>query len=459
MRRPSDFFTAKNILAAAMLLVGALLIIRNWSAVMGLPAGAPEGQSPEDTSQQSRQVETPATPKAMLTVVERLIPTQPPTPSPSSFPSPLPSHPPKLGGTEGDAPPSAIPPSLPTPALRQAPGPLAQGQRAQDAASPQQAEELTPSPSQEAQASLFSTRERFGIGVALPPVDQYDAGRLGAGWYVAWRVTPDTLLPNGMEFVQMVRLAGGSYRPDIDTIGAAADANPGSLWIIGNEPDVLWQDNATPTEYAQVYHDLYTFLKDRDPSCRVAIGGISQPTPLRLEYLDMILETYQRLYDQKMPVDAWNIHAFILREERDSWGIDIPPGISDDTGVLYEIEDHDDLELFKRQIVDFRRWMEERDERRKPLIVSEYGILMPADYGFPYEAVRDFMYETFDYFLTAADESLGYPADGNRLVQRWAWYSLSDRLYPTSNLFDPETKEITPLGIDYQKYVEGLLAP
>jgi len=258
-----------------------------------------------------------------------------------------------------------------------------------------------------------------------------------------------------MEFVQMVRLAGGSYAPDIDTIGAAADANPGSLWIIGNEPDVMWQDNTTPTEYAQVYHDLYTLLKRKDPSCQVAIGGISQPTPLRLEYMDMILEAYQRLYDQKMPVDAWNIHAFILCEERDSWGIDIPPGISDDMGVLYEIEDHDDLELFKRQIVDFRRWMEERDERHKPLIVSEYGILMPEDYGFPYETVRDFMYETFDYFLTATDESLGYPADGNRLVQRWAWYSLSDTRYPTGNLFDPETKEITPLGMDYGSYLEG----
>ena len=358
MSRIGGFFTARNILAGAMALVGALLIIRNWGAV----------------------ITHPSVPTATPTVIERLIPSHPPTPPLST-----------------GASPSAIPLPSPTLALRQA----------QDVASSQQAEELTPRSSQEAQASLLLTRERFGVGVALPPIDQYDAGRLGAGWYVAWRVTPDPLRPNGMEFVQMVRLAGGNYAPDIDTIGAAADANPGSLWIIGNEPDVIWQDNATPTEYAQVYHDLYTFLKGRDPSCRVAIGGISQPTPLRLEYLDMILEAYQKLYDQKMPVDAWNIHAFILREERDSWGIDIPPGISDDTGVLYEIKDHDDLELFQRQIVDFRRWMEERGERHKPLIVSEYGILMPEDYGFPYGTVRDFMYETFDYFLTATDDSLG----------------------------------------------------
>jgi hypothetical protein len=290
-------------------------------------------------------------------------------------------------------------------------------------------------------------------------MDQYDVGRLGAGWYVDWRVDPDPPRPNGVEFAQMIRVPGGSYVPDMDTIRSAADANPGSLWIIGNEPDVIWQDNATPAEYAQVYHDLYTFLKGRDPSCQVAIGAISQPTPLRLRYLDMILEAYEGLYGQKMPVDVWNIHAFILREEKDSWGVDIPPGISDTKGILYEIEDHGDLEIFKQHIVDFRRWMKKQGERDKPLIISEYGILMPEDYGFPYEMVRDFMYESFDYFSMAIDDDLGYPADGNRLVQRWAWYSLSDTRYPTGNLFDPESKEITPLGIDYRNYVEGVLSP
>jgi hypothetical protein len=304
-------------------------------------------------------------------------------------------------------------------------------------------------------ASLFPIRQRFGVGVALPPIVQYDVGRLGAGWYVNWWVHPNPPRPNGMEFVQMIRVPGGSYAPDIDTIGATADANPGSLWLIGNEPDVVWQDNATPTEYAQVYHELYTFLKARDPSCQIAIGAISQPTPLRLEYLDKVLETYQDLYGQKMPVDVWNIHAFILREEQGSWGVDIPPGISATKGFLYEIQDHGDLEIFRQQIVGFRRWMKERGEGDKPLIVSEYGILMPEDYGFPYEMVRDFMVESFDYFLTATDGRLGCPADGNRLVQRWAWYSLSDTRYPTGNLFDPETREITPLGTDYGSYVDG----
>ncbi len=56
-------------------------------------------------------------------------------------------------------------------------------------------------------------------------------------------------------------------------------------------------------------------------------------------------------------MDVWNVHNFVLREERDSWGVDIPPGMEDRAGVLREIADHDSLAIFRQQIVEFRRWM------------------------------------------------------------------------------------------------------
>jgi hypothetical protein len=153
-----------------------------------------------------------------------------------------------------------------------------------------------------------------------------------------------------------------------------------------------------------------------------------------------------------MPVDVWNIHLAILREERGSWGVDIPPGLPDDTGVLYEIEDNADVEILKEQVVTFRRWMAERGLRNRPLIVTEFSVLMPPDYGFPFERVRDFMLTAAEYFMTATDGDLGYAADGNRLVQRWAWYSVADETYYTGNLFDPETGQITPLGKEFAEY-------
>ena len=198
------------------------------------------------------------------------------------------------------------------------------------------------------------------------------------------------------------------------------------MWLIGNEPDVKWQDNVTPERYATVYGELHAAIKAADPTAQVAIGGVSQPTPLRMAYLDRVLAAYRAQFGAEMPVDVWNVHAFILREERGSWGVDIPPGMDVAQGQLYEIADHNDMDIFRRQITDFRRWMAERGLRDKPLIVTEYGILMPASYGFPPEVVSGFLVDTFDFFLTARDPELGYPADDNRLVQAFNWFSIAD---------------------------------
>jgi hypothetical protein len=86
------------------------------------------------------------------------------------------------------------------------------------------------------------------------------------------------------------------------------------------------------------------------------------------------------------------------------------------------------------------------------LIVTEYGILMPADYGFPSNRVQGFMLDTFEFFRSAADPALGYPEDGYRLVQRWCWYSLADRRYPTGNLVQMDSVELTPLGRAFGRY-------
>ena len=314
-----------------------------------------------------------------------------------------------------------------------------------------------------------SPHERFGFCVAQGSITDYAVEQLHAGWYVDFRNRLAPPRPAGMEYAQMVRVKAGAYNPAAitTTLGPVVDANPGSLWLIGNEPDRRGaQDDRAPAEYAAIYHDLYFFLKGRDPASRVAIGGVVQPTPLRLKYLDMVLEAYRNRYGEMMPVDVWNVHGFILREDW-TWGAGIPPGTDEyqDLGMLYEVQDNDNIEIFRRQIRAFRRWMADHGERDKPLIVSEYGVLMPPIYGFDAERVRRFMLATFDFFLTTTDDEVGYPADGNRLVQRWAWYSLDDYVYDpqtgrgfNGNLFDPDAREITPLGLAYGAYTAPDLA-
>ncbi|MGQ9568788.1 MAG: hypothetical protein ACUVXH_04085 [Anaerolineae bacterium] len=295
-------------------------------------------------------------------------------------------------------------------------------------------------------------RERFGVGVPVGRITDYPVERLGVGWYLTWRVEVDPPRPGGMAFWQVVRVSEEGYRPDALTIRAAARANPGAVWLLGNEPDVAWQDNVTPERYAEQYHDLYTLLEEADPAAVVAIAGVSQPTPLRLAYLERVLAAYRERYGVPMPVDLWNVHGFVLREERDSWGVGIPPGLEWDAGLLHEVQDHDDLGAFQEGIWRFRRWMARQGEREKPLAVTEYGVLMPASYGFDAARVQRFLYGTWDFFLTAADPEVGYPPDENRLVQWWCWYSLADTVYPTGNLADPRTKALTPLGAVWAAY-------
>lgn len=257
-------------------------------------------------------------------------------------------------------------------------------------------------------------------------------------------------------FWQMVRTSEeGIRRTTWEEIEQAVQANPGSFWLVGNEPDVPWQDNVTPQRYAEIYHEVYTFIKSRDPSANIVIGGVSQPTPLRRAYLDLVLDAYLVAYDQPMPVDVWNVHAFTLREERGSWGVDIPPGMDESNGILYEIEDHDNLDILEQNLVEFRAWMADRGYGDKPLVVSEYGILMPEDYGFPPETVGRFLTGTFDLFQTMANET-GYLPDDGRLVQWWFWYSVYDEgLYQTGNLYDWSNEQLTTLGQTWTKYVSG----
>ena len=294
----------------------------------------------------------------------------------------------------------------------------------------------------------FPIDQRWRLGVSLP----YGATRadglaaLGVGWVMDWSVRGAPTVPDGVAFAQTVRMWGDSLRTEAVVLTTVARARPGSWWLIGNEPDVRWQDSVTPEVYARLYREAYNAIKAGDPTAVVAAGGIAQPSDLRLRYLDLVLQSYQTQFGEPLRAQAWHIHNYMPREERDSWGIDIPPGISDNQGVLHQVDDSGNLALFEEQIRVFRRWMASRGYGGQPLAVSEFGIPMPADYGYPPEIVAAFLQDTWRFFLTAMDGTLGDPTDEGRLVQKWCWFSMAYPDYPTGDLMDMDTKAWTPLG-------------
>jgi hypothetical protein len=214
-----------------------------------------------------------------------------------------------------------------------------------------------------------------------------------------------------------------------------------------------------------MYHEVYTFIKGRDPTSQLSPGGIVQATPLRLEWLDRVLDEYARAYEgELMPADVWNIHNAIVNEQRGVWGAGIPPGIDADEGVVRSPYDNDNMEIFGAQIWTFRQWMVDRGYVDMPLVISEFGILMPnGHWGFGEQKVNEFMSNAFEFMLTATDPDLGYAQDGGRLVQRWAWFSLDWPAYDpitapqgfNGGLFDPVTTELTGFGHHYASYISG----
>jgi hypothetical protein len=261
-----------------------------------------------------------------------------------------------------------------------------------------------------------------------------------------------------------------SVRPGLGTLVAR---NPGRIWLVGNEPDVdnQLQGNTMPDVYARAYHEAYHFIKQADPTAKVAVGGLSMMTPGRLQYMTIAWNTYRATYGTDMPVDLWNMHLYILEERNpnnpNQYGdgkialgtdpslaklsslgqsqlcpalgaADIPA--NDPRHDVYCRSEHDSVRIFREQIYAMRQWMKDRGQQNKPLILSEFGLLYPylgGDGGPVCEFLQDehqrcfnparvnkFMQDTIAFMENTKDPNLGYPQDENRLVQQWLWYSM-----------------------------------
>ena len=224
--------------------------------------------------------------------------------------------------------------------------------------------------------------------------------------------------------------------------------------------------------YARAYHDLYYIIKAADPTTTIAAGNIVQPTLQRLTYLDRVLDAYETTYGEPLPTDAWVIHSYILCEkcypfnipsEPFAWGACFVPdwpsrSASDPLATFYSVYDHWDIDIFTQRIIDFRQWMYDNGYRNHPLLIGEYGILFYEGLVYGMTPADDvaFMLAGFDWMREARDPVLGYKPDDNRLVQRWAWFSLDHGNYPGGTLFDPYIYEPTELGIAYADYTSQI---
>lgn len=183
--------------------------------------------------------------------------------------------------------------------------------------------------------------DRFGVTVyADQQIGDFDVTPLAAARYLNWRADLAPEHPNAMGYYFVVRIGEGGHQPGANDLKTIASANPGSTWVMGNEADVIWQDNASPAAYARGYHSAYTAIKSVDPRARFVMNGVGQVSPLRLAWLDQVWDSYYTTYGVEIPVDVWNIHTYIANEMHLEWGSEIPPGIPNAVGFSSYLGTH-----------------------------------------------------------------------------------------------------------------------
>jgi hypothetical protein len=339
----------------------------------------------------------------------------------------------------------------------------------------------------EALGSTLAITNNCRYGVAGGQADYLGwigAQNLGIGWNLDFSAhDPDHRIV-GSEYVQVIRVlqgrdSSGNYLNTYDVnppltdggLGAVIADNPGSLWLVGNEPDRgptvptdpnRVQDDTFPAIYAMAYHDIYGFIKSHDPNAQVANAGLVEVTPGRLQYMDMVWAAYQNAYNTTMPVDVWNMHLYVLPEAtHDGLAPNEIAGVAKGTTLALAMKEgtyivgvtkwcskpgylctaaHDSIPEFGKQVVAMRTWLKAHGQQNKPLILSEFGLLYPDipdnnpqgcwvydEYGkcFPPARAAQFLIDSFNYLTATTSVSLGDPLDNNRLVQQWLWYSLN----------------------------------
>ena len=357
-------------------------------------------------------------------------------------------------------------------------------------------------PPPEPAASIGTTNCRVGVSLGTGDVTTQRSWipTFRVGWFLSFSVFAGSV-PSNVEFTPMVsvhqpRDLNGTYLPGYtvnfpltpDGLGIHIANNPGALWIVGNEVERIGQGEIFADQYAIAYHDVYSFIKSEDPTAQVAPSALVQVTPNRLQYLDQLYAAYVAAFGTPMPVDAWTMHLYILPEVQPdgvtpngiaSVGLGTDPALGrresggDPAACsaedVYCFAEHDNMTVFAEQVTAMRAWMRDHGYRDRPLLITEYSILYPYqvdpfgcflqdEFGgcFTPQRISDFVVNSFAYLDTAADGALGMPADNNRLVQQWLWYSLNTELAgDESDLLNESLTGLTAVG---QTFLDQVLA-
>lgn len=246
---------------------------------------------------------------------------------------------------------------------------------------------------------------------------------LGASWYYVWFTYHrwNTEFGSNIRFVPMVRDHGSnadySYTTtELNNVKTFARNNPGSYWLIFNEPDFRGGSTTlpsyipTPDDAARIYKPLSDAIKSVDPNAKLIVGGMLYHNSW-IGWAQAFIDAYRNRFQTTPQIEGWHVHQYMCGDYTKN--------------------------SFRDNLINFRSWINTHSSGE--LWLTEFGCL---SYDYP------------QIIIDQLDWMENYPG-----IQRYAWYVAASKeavaphnggtlLRGTGNT----ELTLTPLGITYSQY-------
>ncbi len=312
--------------------------------------------------------------------------------------------------------------------------------------------------------ALYSMNQRFGISYdaasqtkSLAQCDYLSLGHLG--WYSDGQIV-DTKNPGSLHLadgwtIEHLTIAGlTSQSLAKNTAESIYRSNPASIssrtaWQIGGRLgiDCYTKNQIHPSvasylidDYVRDVHLWHDQISQLDVPVQIMSGAIIPKKSTlcmltNIDFISLAMKRYYQQYHESMPINVFNLQIYL------------------DAG-------ENPLETVKSTVQNFRRWLADVDlgnglhcdYSASELWITACGL---ADQKLSSQQAIDQLRRITQWLMGTDDAdifdpSLGPPADDFRLVQRWAWQSLTvtSQFNPNTAFFD-NAGQLTPAGAAY----------
>ncbi|NQW16375.1 MAG: hypothetical protein HQ478_02710 [Chloroflexi bacterium] len=208
--------------------------------------------------------------------------------------------------------------------------------------------------------------DRFGIVLhTKDPVEQkWFLDQLGADWFIDGGYRPDASAgKNKVLFVgSLPGIVNGEIGPSPDDLEFLANANPGSTWLIANEPNR--RPGYDVENVLDDLHDAYAGIKAGDPTAKIVSPpqlnwlftclGCTSGFGRGTDWIPLFRQRYMEQFGEEPPIDIWAVNAYPL-----DW-LNLP--------TINPL-------IVTTQILGLRVWLNETgSQAHKPIWVTEVGL-------------------------------------------------------------------------------------